>query len=150
MGIEPGEKKAGYTCDDFAVRCKYCSIGTDQYGGNIGAPLAAYTVSCQLESGSIAVAEFARCINMGGFRDDESKREPCENIYNLKLLPIAFEYGLKKENILRCLKHSRGNFFTLKELQAGGISVLLIPKEITAPPPDFNESAEAYSENIPF
>lgn len=128
---------------DFTVRCIKCSYGVTETGQNIGAPLAAFTVSCQLKDGeSVAVAEYARCINMGGFAPDGSMRRPCEQIYNLTILPIAGQYGITKAGVLKCIRNSRGNLFTLAELKDGELALRLMPKEMVQPPPDYQESAE--------
>ena len=134
---------------DFTVRCIKCSIGVDQTGGNVGAPLAAFTVSCQItNTESIAVAEYARCINVGGFHNDGTLRRPCEQIYSLKLLPSAHQYGITKAGVLKCIRNSRGNLFTLNELKDGELAMNIMPREKINPPPDYNESAEVDDEGI--
>ena len=99
--------KSGYTKEDWAVRCQHCCIGVDETGHSIGSPIAAYRISCQVEpKKSVAVARLGRCINMA-----------CEQIYKLDLLPAARTYNISESSLRHCLANSRGNWFTLAELQ---------------------------------
>ena len=149
MGVVDTVKK-GYTEPDYSLRCKFCSIGVDSTGGNVGGLISQYIVACETPDGTVAVARIARCINMGGFRPDNSKRPACEKIQPeyFKALPAMTKYGLTKEKILACCEKSRSYLFTLKELRQGWVGERELPGRNTTPPPDHNESAERASDNF--
>lgn len=129
---------------EYNVRCPSCSVGVDANGANIGGLVSQYVISCETPEGTVGVAKIARCINMGGFRQDGSVRPPCEKIHDeyFKLLPDGARLGLTKNNILNCCRNSRGYLFTLAELRKGD-------RGLDSPvPPDYNESAERASEVI--
>ena len=128
------------------VRCPYCSIGVDHLGKNIGGLVASYNVGMVVHGKTVLVAQIGRCINLG---DPFNNKPPCERVVFFKGTNEMDKYRITKTSIMNCLKDSRGNLFTLKELQQGFIKLTHLSKEhdlglhdVKDIPKDHNESAE--------
>jgi hypothetical protein len=142
----------GYTERDNYNRCVKCSIGRNESGASIGGILGEYTARVLTESGKMdTIATFWRCSNGGGWDLDGKKEPPCEQVYNLKPLPIAHELGIHKMTLLRMINRSHGYLYTLKELRQGYMDTGELPgkqgiKETPGisvkAPEDYNEAGE--------
>lgn len=123
---------------DSSLRCPRCA-----------GLISAYKVSCDMgENTTVKVADFARCINTGSWSEPDRRfMGACEAIFNLKLVPGVERYGITKNGILKCLKQSRGYFYTLKELKQGHLDLVDMPKSYRQEqeivnPPNWNEPQE--------
>ena len=142
----------------FEVRCPHCSIGTDQHGQNIGGLVSSQDVGMVVRKDkTVLIARIGRCINLGGPRKDGSIAPPCERILSFEGTNEMDKYRITKNSVMNCLQHSRGNLFTLKELQQGFIRLSHESKphdlglhEVRDIPKDHNEAAEIDDTDIPF
>ena len=154
MSIKRRKANNGYTKPDYIVRCKFCSMGVDETGQNIGGLIASQHITCQVESGRSAhIATIQRCINNEHWRPDGSKTTACNRIAGIKIEPNGRRLNLSKEHILNCCRQSQGNHFTLNELQSGKITIIDIPKKLqtfTHPDYDPNKFTEAVIEDVQF
>ena len=121
-------ERTGYTKSDSAVRCRRCSVGVDETGQNLGAPIARQDITCQIEPGkSVLAATVGRCTKEINEYQNGVLISDCNQLYNFKMEPDGIRLNLNKRNILNCLRHSGGNHFDISELRAGQVKVVECP-----------------------